>query len=68
VSPRERDANARIAAALGAIGAAYGRAASAARTGDTGAYAAARDAVRGGGARLQRALRALGDLGYTVSR
>jgi hypothetical protein len=68
VSPREQEANARIAAALGAIGAAYDRAASAARGGDSGAYAAAQGAVRRGGARLQRAFRALSGLGYAVPR
>jgi hypothetical protein len=68
VSPREQQANARIAAALGAIGAAYDRAASAARGGDGGAYAAAQRAIRRGGARLQRAFRALSQLGYAVPR
>jgi protein kinase-like protein len=66
VSPREGAANARIAAALGAIGAAYDRAAAAARDGDAGAYAAARQAVRRGGARLDRAFKALSALGYSV--
>jgi hypothetical protein len=66
VSPRERDANARIAVALAAIGAAYDRAASAARDGDGSAYSAAQSAVRAGRTRLKQALRALPELGYAV--
>ena len=68
VSPREREAHRRIAAALGAIGAAYDRAASAARNDDARAYKAAEDAVRRGGRRADRALRALSNLGYAVPR
>jgi hypothetical protein len=68
VSPREQAANARIAAALGSIAAAYERAASAARDGDSAAYSAARDAVTRGGRRLRRSLSALSELGYAVPR
>jgi hypothetical protein len=67
VSPADGDANAGIVAALRAITRAYGRAASAARAGDDGAYAAATRDVQSGGARLERALKGLEKLGYTAS-
>jgi hypothetical protein len=68
VSPREQAANARIVAALASIGAAYGRAASAARNGDSGAYEAASDDVIRGGRRLRGAVSGLSELGYSVAR
>jgi hypothetical protein len=64
VSPADAEANSGILAALGAIAAAYRRLGSAARDGDSGAYAAARDDVDRGGARLERALKDLEALGY----
>jgi hypothetical protein len=52
-----RDAAASVQAALAKTQAAYGRLAAAARGGNEGAYAAARDDVRKGEAALKDALR-----------
>ena len=67
VSPADQEANARIVASLRGIEGAYRRTASAARAGDSGAYAAAGDDVRSGGRRLERALGSLEELGYAPS-
>ena len=64
--PLERDANRRLAASLRRAGAAYSRAARAARGGNRSAYAAAGRSVRASGRGLRRALADLRALGYSV--
>ena len=64
-SPADARANDRIVLALRGTAAAYERVATAARAGDSGAYADATDAVERGGRRLGRALRSLERLGYS---
>jgi hypothetical protein len=66
VSPLDKGANSRIAAALTQISRGYTSAASAARAGDTGAYNAAGRAISRGGTALTRAFDQLKALGYTL--
>ena len=66
VSPVDKGANSRVAAALARIARGYASAASAARAGDTAGYDAAGRAISQGGVALGRAFDDLKALGYTL--
>ena len=67
LGPFERGASERLVRSLRVVGAAYARAAAAARDGDDPAYAAAGRAVRRGAAALRRAQEGLRRLGYSMA-
>ena len=66
MSPLDKGANSRIAAALTRISRGYTSAASAARAGDTGGYNAAGREISRGGTALARAFDELKALGYAL--
>ena len=66
--PQLKAANAAIIAAFAGLGGAYGKMASAARSGDETGYNAGKSAVRIGEQKLKRALSQLGTLGFEVTK